>query len=261
MPSNNFNNKKIITISVVIVLILILASLGYLYYNKKLVTGIQIGQEEQAPVAAKTADGALSVDQDIIDDAMSAAVQPVRPIDDTDHIRGSLEAPVQLIVYGDFQDAFSRQFNTVLDQAESDYGDRIVVAFRHFPLRRNTYAYPAALAAECAAEQGKFREMHDGLFALSEAEMGNEQIASVADGIEMDQDKFSDCVDSQKYRDKIQEQINEADQFGVIGVPAVFINGEPRTGAIPYEDYTDSQDNNEEGLKSIIERLISQSGE
>ncbi len=190
-------------------------------------------------------------------EAKTAAVRPVRPIDKTDHIWGNLNAPVQLIIYDDFQCPFCARFYDTVEKIKKEFGDKVVIAFRHFPLRMHLYAYPAALAAECAAEQGKFWEMYDKLFIDNKAgQLSKDQFKQDAADLGLDQAKFNQCLDTEKYKDKIQAQMVEGRNFGVNGTPGNFVNGEPVPGAVPFDDFTDSSGRQREGMKSIIQRHL-----
>lgn len=181
----------------------------------------------------------------------------VRPIDAADHVLGKLDAPVKMIVYSDFQCPFCYDFSRSMKQVEENFKDQVVIAFRHYPLAGHEQAVPAGVAAECAAEQGKFWEMHDKLFADNKAgRMGTEQYKQDARDLGLDEAKFNQCLDSAKYENKITQQQNEGDQAGVTGTPTSFINGQIYVGAYPFEDYTDSKGNKEEGLKTIISNML-----
>ena len=166
----------------------------------------------------------------------TADVLPVRAIDKDDNYQGDLKAKVQLIVYDDFECPYCLRHEATLKQIMAEYGDKIVYAFRHFPLSFHENAQKAAEASECAAEQGKFWEMHDQIFADNEAStMGVEQFIKDAKSLGLNVDKFTTCLNSGKYAEKIQNSMNEAATFGVKGTPGNFINGQLLSGALPYE--------------------------
>jgi protein-disulfide isomerase len=195
--------------------------------------------------------------QEAIYQAQNAMIKKVRPIDSTDHYIGSLSAPVQLIIYDDFECPFCLQFHDTIDQIRKNFSDKVVVAFRHFPLTIHTMAVSAALASECASEQGKFWEMYDKLFADNKnGKMSPEQFKQDAADLKLDKVKFNQCLDMETPKNKVQEQMIEARNFGVTGTPASFINGQPLAGAYPYEDFTDATGAAQGGMKSIIEKLL-----
>ena len=78
---------------------------------------------------------------------------------------GSADAPYKLVVWFDYQCPACRRFEDELDLARQELGDSLAVIYRHFPLTGHSLAFEAAVAAECAREQGRFQEMHEALFA------------------------------------------------------------------------------------------------
>jgi protein-disulfide isomerase len=194
----------------------------------------------------------------VIEQVQSMAIETVRPIDTTDHVWGDLDAPVQLIIYDDFQCPFCAIFYDITEEIKENFQDKVVIAFRHFPLSFHPLAVPAALASECAAKQGKFWEMYDKLFADNkENNMSVEQFREDAVAIGLNAAEFNECLDKEKYQDKIQTDMLEGRNFNVTGTPGNFINGEPVPGAYPFDDFTDSSGRQREGMKSIIERHLS----
>lgn len=200
----------------------------------------------------------IDQNKDVVKNAKnSQPKKTVRDIDSTDWVKGNTSAPVKLIVYGDFDCPFCAEFEKTLKKAQEEFPDKIVIAFRHNPLRSHPMAYTAALSAECAGEQNKFWEMHDKIFAANTENILNEEkIKADAKDLGLDVVKFEQCIDTEKYKDKIQEQYLEAVNLGVIGAPGSFINGQPLAGAVPYDDYTASDGNKYDGLKKIIEKHL-----
>ena len=183
--------------------------------------------------------------------------ETLRPIDSTDHVIGSLDAPVQMIVYSDFECPFCQKFLKTIKQAEEEFSDKVAIAFRHYPLAGHREAAKAAEASECAAEQNKFWEMHDKLFADNLAgSLGAEQFKQDAVDLSLDAVQFNQCLDSGKYQSKVDEQMAEGKAVGVTGTPTSFVNGNIYPGAYPFEDFTNSAGQPEKGMKSIISELL-----
>ena len=107
------------------------------------------------------------------------------------------------------------------------------LVFRDFPLSFHEEAEPAALAAECAHEQGKFWEYHDLLFE-NQDQLGKDNYKKWAQEAGLDLPKFTACVESKKYQDEVQEDFTEGQQYGVTGTPGFFINGKLVSGAQPF---------------------------
>jgi len=189
-----------------------------------------------------------------------ASIKTVRSTDGTDHVQGSTTAPVQIIVYSDFDCEYCATFAQTLAQAKQDYLDKVTITFRHFPLvGMHASALPAANASECAGEQGKFWEMYNALYAATRiAKLGETQISDDAKKIGLDMKKYNACIAAGKYNDKITKQAEEAKTFNVIGAPTAFINGQIIIGSNPYLDGVGSDDRKIDGIKTIIDRILAQ---
>lgn len=178
----------------------------------------------------------------------------VRPLDNKDHLWGPIDAPVNLIIYNDFQCPFCVQFYDTVNQAKAEFGNDLVVSIRHFPLVSHDQAINAALAAECAADNAKFWEMYNELFTISKAgQLTLAEINQKAEKIGLDTSLFSDCLTKEKYKDKILSEKEEVKTLGIIGTPASFLNKEYLAGAMPYEDFTYPDGSQGQGLKSLIQ--------
>lgn len=244
-----------------ILILIIAAIIAYFFYqqkieNKALTNNISKPESQVENTKAEEADLA-AVKKQAVEQAKGSASRPVRPIDKTDHVLGDINAPVQLIIYDDFECPFCADFYDTVKQIQEYFKEKVVIAFRHYPLSFHPLAMPAALASECAAEQDKFWEMYDLLFtANKQNNLNAAYFKTAAKDLKLDLAKFNQCFETEKYKDKIWEQFIEGKNFGVNGTPGNFINKEPAPGAVPFEDFTDSQDRQREGMKSIIERHL-----
>ncbi|MFA5360273.1 MAG: thioredoxin domain-containing protein [Patescibacteria group bacterium] len=181
----------------------------------------------------------------------------VKAINEVDYSIGDSKAPVQIIIYSNFACPFSAKFSETMKKIEQDFKDKVVISFRHYPLLNYSQAEPAAEASECAAEQGKFWEMHDKLFADNIANnMSPDQYKQDALDLGLNQEQFNQCLDNNKYADKISQQKIDGDIAGVTGTPTVFVNGNIYPGAYPFEDFTSSDNQQKKGMKSIISGLL-----
>lgn len=192
------------------------------------------------------------------DETKIGKILPVRQPDDKDHVWGNLTAPVRVIVYDDFECPFCAEYYDTIDKAKKEFGDKIAIVFRHFPLTNiHPYALKAAEASECAAEQGKFWEMYNRLYADNKAsQLYDSQVKADAKALQLDTAKFDQCFDTDKYREEILAEMAEAKTFNVNGSPTTFVNDEIVIGANPYEDMVASDGRKIEGLKTIITRLL-----
>lgn len=150
------------------------------------------------------------------------------------HITGKKNAKVTVVEYSDFQCPFCERAYPTMKQLVQEYGDRISVEFRHFPLSFHPFAAKAAEASECAAEQGKFWQFHDYAFEHQTA-LSFDALKQWAGAIGLNTSKFNTCLDSGKYAAKVAAQQAEGEQLGVNGTPTAFINGKSVVGAQPYE--------------------------
>ncbi len=102
-------------------------------------------------------------------------------ISEDDNVRGAKNGKITLMEFSEFECPFCARFIPTVEQVEATYGDDVTLVFKHFPLSFHDFAKPAAIATECASEEGKFWEMHDALFALNEAgTLSDETIKSAA---------------------------------------------------------------------------------
>ena len=249
------NFKKIAILSGII---LIVGIFSYFVVNPK---RVEIKQNKEINTDKNSAgeEYIKNANKEAVRKAQSATIKIVRPIDKADHYLGELNVPVQLIIYDDFTNPFSAQFYDTILEIREYFKDKVVIAFRHFPLSFNTLAVPAAIVSECAAEQGKFWEMHDLLYKTNkDQQLSFERFKFIAEELALDTDQFNKCLDTEKYIDKIQAHVNEAKSFSVSGAPASFVNSEPVPGAVPWQDFTDSSNRERKGMKSIIERHLKQ---
>jgi protein-disulfide isomerase len=148
--------------------------------------------------------------------------------------KGSTSAPIELIEFSDFQCPFCLRANPTVTQVLNTYGDRIHFVYRHYPLPNHPNARPAAEAAACAAEQGKFWQYHDALFA-NPSKLGAADLKAHAAELGLDTAKFDSCVDAHKTKTVVDTDTQAGEDAGVNGTPAFFINGRMISGAQPFD--------------------------
>ena len=147
---------------------------------------------------------------------------------------GPKGAPIEMIEFSDFQCPFCYRVRPTLEKVLSTYGDKIRFVYRNYPLPSHPNAHPAAEAAQCANEQGKFWPYHDKLFA-DPRKLSDADLKQAAVDLGLDAAKFDACVDSHKYKARVDADMQAGDAAGVNGTPAFFINGRQLSGAQPYE--------------------------
>jgi protein-disulfide isomerase len=148
--------------------------------------------------------------------------------------RGPARAKVTVVEFVDFQCPFcGRYARDTLPQIEREYGDRIRYVSRQFPLTSiHPHAMHAALAAECAAEQGRYWEYHHALFARQQ--LGPRSLVRQARAVGVDTKRFDDCRRSPATRNRVERDVADGRRYGVTGTPTLFINGQPLKGAQPF---------------------------
>jgi protein-disulfide isomerase len=150
--------------------------------------------------------------------------------------KGPKNAPLEVIIFSDFQCPFCKRVEPTLAQMEKEYNGKIRMTWKNFPLPFHNNAEPAAEAAMAAAAQGKFWQMHDTLFANNTA-LDRPNLEKYAQDLGLNMAKFKADLDAQKYKDSIQSETKEGQAVGVNGTPAVFINGRKISGAYPWETF------------------------
>jgi Na+/H+ antiporter NhaA len=153
---------------------------------------------------------------------------PVEP--DRDHIRGPEDAPITVVEYGDFECPYCGQAEPVIRELLAGHGD-VRYVWRHLPLSDvHAQAQLAAQAAEAAAEQGAFWEMHDLLFRHQDA-LQPRDLVRYAGELGLDVERFRDDLRRNTGAARVMEDVDSADLSGVSGTPTFFINGRRHHGA------------------------------
>jgi protein-disulfide isomerase len=150
--------------------------------------------------------------------------------------KGSKNAPLQVVIFSDFQCPFCKRVEPQLSELEKEYGSKVHMTWKNYPLPFHNNAEPAAEAAMAANAQGKFWQMHDKLFENNTA-LDRASLEKYAEELGLNMAKFKADLDAQKYKDQIQSDTKEGQAVGVNGTPAVFINGRKINGAYPWETF------------------------
>ena len=160
-----------------------------------------------------------------------AIVDLSAPVDDErDHIRGPADAPVTVVEYGDFECPYCGQAEAVMRDLLAGHGD-VRYVWRHLPLNDvHPNAQLAAEAAEAAAEQDSFWEMHD-LLLSNQSALRPGDLVRYAEQLGLDIDRFRDHMRRGTGAEQIDQDVDSADLSGVSGTPTFFINGRRHNGA------------------------------
>ncbi len=138
---------------------------------------------------------------------------------------GKEDAPITLIVFSDFECPHCGKVKPLLDHLLATNKETLRIAFKHLPLRMNSYAESAALAAIAAHNQGKFWQMHDALFGITNWTPTVIEETAMVIGLDMDQFKID--RDSMETRMRLAKDVNDAQMADISATPSLFINSRP----------------------------------
>ncbi len=148
---------------------------------------------------------------------------------------GPADAPVTIVEFSDFECPFCGRVEPTLEKIRETYGDKVRLVFKQLPLTNiHPQAQKAAEASLCAHDQGKFWEMHDAMFG----DQHNLEVADLeakAKDLGLDAAAFKQCLESGSKAAAVTEDVRQGSIAGVSGTPAMFINGQLLSGAVPYE--------------------------
>ena len=246
--SNNFQTNKSLfkgmTIGLIIATGIAIFFAGMYFTN---LNSDKISQEELDEAIAKLE---LKIFQDRLDKNQPKI--PIKISVDDDPIIGSPNAPITIIEFSDFQCPFCARFHIqtlpiIMDEYINE--GKVKLVFRDFPIQSiHPNAVLASVAAECANEQEKFKEMHDILFE-SQKEWSNQETGGAielfnqyAREMELKQEQFESCLTSAKYVEEIQKDLNDGRTYGITGTPGFFIGNDEigfveLKGAQPFESF------------------------
>lgn len=161
---------------------------------------------------------------------------PVDP--ERDHIRGPAGARVVLLEYGDYECPYCGRAEDTVRELLERFDDELTYVWRHLPLQDvHPRAQLASEAAEAAAAQGKFWEMHD-LMIDHQHDIELSDLRTYAEQIDLDLDRFWDDLRARKYAERIADDVESADESLVTGTPSFFINGRRHEGAYDIDTLT-----------------------
>ena len=156
---------------------------------------------------------------------------------------GPADAKVTMVEFGDFECPYCRQwYATVYEKLQANYGTKIRFVFRDFPLTSiHPNAKPAAVAANCAGEQGRYWDYFNLLYGDSRG-LGTAMYQTYAKEVGLNLSSFTSCIKSGKYDKEISLDIQDGERMGVDGVPAFLIDGTLISGLQPYETFQQAID-------------------
>ncbi len=224
------SNNKFVVPTAIIIAGLIIA--GAIFYDKKSTsqpTANPSGQNQAAAHAASPADN-------------------IQPVTDKDHILGSPDALITIVLFSDLECSFCKRFHATMQQVMNDYGKngKVRWVFRHLPLDIHPKSKNEAIASECAADlsgNDAFWKYINRVFEITPSNNGLDpaELPKIATYIGLDQAKFSACLTSGKFDQRIAETSQDGMKSGAQGTPYSVIigpNGKKSVipGALPYSD-------------------------
>jgi protein-disulfide isomerase/uncharacterized membrane protein len=170
-------------------------------------------------------------------------------LDDSRHARGNADAPVTIVEFSDFECAHCAAFHESLEDVLHRVGPSVRVVFHHFPLssacnpKVPTDAHPeaclAAVAAECAGDQGKFWQYHNLLFD-NQQELQRQFLIGYATRLGLDVARFTQCLGSEEARSRVDRDARDGAALGIDSTPTLFINGRTIKGALDAQRLVDA---------------------
>jgi protein-disulfide isomerase len=156
---------------------------------------------------------------------MMRHISLVVPVSERDHNQGPTTAAVTLVQYGDYECPYTRRSTWVVQAIQQELGDQLRFVYRNFPLTEiHPHALHAALAAEAAAAQGKFWQMHDYIFHHQHT-LEDADLAQFAEVVGLDMQQYARDMTEQRALALIEEDMEGGERSGVQGTPTFFING------------------------------------
>jgi protein-disulfide isomerase len=227
---NNFSSQTSFWFGLIIG-VLLLCSIGFFILLGSLIDNNRTG-DSRAVNGNNNLNQAANLNQ-----APSAGAANLKPLTDQDHIRGDLNAPVVMVEFSDYQCPYCAQAWVTLQQLVDDYQGKVAWVHKHLPLDSlHSYARAAAEAAECAADQGKFWEYTDSLYANQDL-ISPDYLKSLAGELGLNLSQFIDCQTSGKYQQRVKDNEQEALAAGINGTPGIYFNDILIKGARPYNDF------------------------
>lgn len=155
-------------------------------------------------------------------------------------VAGGENAKVAVVIFSDFQCPFCSKAAKTVSDLKKKYGNKVKIAFKHFPLPMHKDAGPASEASMCVNEQGKdkFWKFHDLVFAAQD-KLDPESLAKHAKASGADEKKFKECFDGKKYADFVKKDLQYGEKLGVRSTPTFFVNGNLLSGALPIDQFSE----------------------
>jgi protein-disulfide isomerase len=248
IPTDNTQNKKSTSTGMIVALVAVVAVAAFF-------AGSYFSNLDSDTVTQSELNDAISKLESKIGSAQQAPSQPPQPVKislDNDPIRGDPNAPITIVEFSDFQCPFCARFHVqTLPLIMEEYIDtgKVNLVYRDFPIQSiHPNALPAAVAAECANEQGKYWEYHDTLFEKQsgwsrlDSNTALATFSQYATDIDLEQQQFDSCLGSGKYLEEVQGDLSDGRDYDITGTPGFFIGNEEigfvkLNGAQPFDSF------------------------
>jgi len=148
------------------------------------------------------------------------------------YVDGKRDAEIILVEFADYECPYCEKVQEHLLQLKRDYGDKVAIAYKDFPLPMHPRAEKAAEGARCAGEQGKFWAFHNILY--TSRALNAEQLKAQARALGLDGQRFDQCLDSGATAQAVKKDLDEGVALGLTGTPSFFVNGHFFSGAVDY---------------------------
>lgn len=158
-------------------------------------------------------------------------------VSESDPLIGPADAPIVIVEFSDFTCSFCRSQEKVIKRIMAEYPDKIKLIWKDYPeASRDSRSYQAAVAARCAEAQGAFWSYHDLLFN-QETVLNKQTFLKLADSLKLNNKKFAGCLEEQRTKEIIEDNITEANALAINGVPFMFINSQEVMGESSFADF------------------------
>lgn len=157
------------------------------------------------------------------------------PVTEQDHVQGREDAKATLAEYGDYECPHCGTAYAIVKRVQKHFGKDLRFVFRNFPLSEiHPQAESAAETAEFAGAQGKFWEMHDGLFE-NQTQLGDKLYLELAKALDLSAKALQKALQEGQYKNRVRADFSSGVRSGVNGTPTFFINGKRHDGPFDYE--------------------------
>ncbi len=231
MKQKNKKTKKYIWfITFALFLFFVFGTVGFFFYFVKMPSE-QLGPQRKLYLKDVKPDDFYITRNLNLEDMLAGPI-----ISEHDPRYGNDQAPVSLVIFSDFVCNFCRQQEEVLKNLISTYPSDIKLIWKDYPESdKQSISWQSARAGRCADQQNKFWAYHDLLFD-SKQKFSQELFIDLADQLELDENKFIECLNDNQVDALINDNIREANGLNINGVPFIYVNDQEIIGEISYQD-------------------------